>query len=156
MRIININKKLLAFMGDIFKFNKDKYWLCLYTSSYFLFITFIISFNTTKDIVITIYYLLVFITSINYWRNPEEGIRKTIDLFFVYIGCILCLIKIYSFKDEFNMYVALCLYFCIIIFYIIEFILAYFNCNKWVIFHMSLHIYCSLIGLIIIYDSIIQ
>ena len=41
-------------MGEIFKFNKDKYWLCLYTSSYFLFITFIISFNTTKDIVITI------------------------------------------------------------------------------------------------------
>ena len=45
--------------------------------------------KTTKDILLTLYYLSVFITSINYWRKPEEGIRKTIDLLCVYIGLIL-------------------------------------------------------------------
>jgi hypothetical protein len=153
MRIKNINKTLVSFMSKLFKFNTYKYGKFLYTSSFWLFITFIISFNTTKDILLTLYYLLVFITSINYWRKPEEGIRKTIDLLCVYIGLVFALIKIYSFKDEFNMFIALSLYLCIIIFYIIEFILAYFICNQWVLFHMTLHLYCSIIGLIIVYDN---
>ena len=153
MRIKNINKTLFSFMSKLFKFNTYKYGKFLYISSFWLFITFIISFNTTKDILLTLYYLSVFITSINYWRKPEEGIRKTIDLLCVYIGLILVLIKIYSFKDEFNMIVALSLYICIFIFYIIEFILAYFICNQWVLFHMTLHLYCSIIGLIIVYDN---
>jgi len=154
MRTININKKLLSIMSKIFNFNEDKYWLCLYTSSYFLFITFIISFNTNKDILLTLYFLSIFLTPINYWRKPEEGIRKSIDLLCVYIGCGLALIKIYSFKNEINMIIALSMYLCVVIFYILEFILAYFICNKWVIFHMALHIYCSIIGLIIIYDAL--
>jgi hypothetical protein len=40
------------------------------------------------DWFITIYYFLLCLTSINFWRKPEYGLRHKVDKLLVYIGVV--------------------------------------------------------------------
>ena len=53
-----------------------KYLLC---SSFFMLFASIISF-IKNDIYKFIYYIILFLTSINFWREPINGIRRNIDI----------------------------------------------------------------------------
>jgi len=105
-----------------------------------------------NDLYVTIYFILLFLTSINYWRRPEYGLRRNIDLFIVYIGVFIVSIQWILLKNEFNRYLFISLHFCCLIFYLLEFILVYFKSVKWIIFHMMIHIYGSLSALLIIFN----
>jgi hypothetical protein len=123
----------------------------LFYSSFSMLISTLIAIYM-NDIYITIYFLLLFLSSINYWRKPEYGIRRNIDLLIVKIGVIIVLSQICLLKNEFCRYIYASLAFCSLLFYIIEHILVYMNNVKWIIFHMSIHLYMSLSALFVIFN----
>ena len=103
----------------------------LFYSSFSMLISAIIAI-IMNDTAVTTYFILLFLTSINYWRRPEYGFRRNIDLFcrFVFLSMFLSV----SF------------------FYLIEQILVYYRSLKWIAFHMSIHIYVSLSALFIVFN----
>jgi hypothetical protein len=126
-----------------------KYLLC---SSFFMLFAIIISF-IKNDIYKFIYYIILFLTSINFWREPINGIRRNIDISVVYLGVIFTITQLCLLKNDFYMYCVVSMVFCCLIFYIIEFICVKYNSNKWIIFHMTLHLYASLLVVFILFDS---
>jgi hypothetical protein len=54
------------------------------------------------DTYISIYFFLLWLTSINFWRKPEYGMRRNIDWTIAYIGVIIALFEICLLKNEFN------------------------------------------------------
>ena len=98
----------------------------LFFSSFSMLISTLIA-TYMNDKYITIYFLLLFLSSINYWRKPEYGLRRNIDLLVVKIGILILLSQICLLKNEFCRYFYSSLAFCSLIFYIIEHILVYMN-----------------------------
>ena len=128
-----------------------KYSKFLFLSSFSMLIASLISY-IMNDSYITLYFFILFITSINHWRRPEYGIRRNIDLFIVMMGFFMLLWQLCLLKSEFNRYCLCCMLICCIIFYIIEHIMEYCNCMNWVILHMTIHIYASCSIFLIIFD----
>jgi len=101
---------------------------------------------------ISIYFFLLCLTSINFWRKPQYGIRHKIDKMLVYTGVIYFLFYTYILLNkEFYRIMFLNLFICVLSFDIIERICCYFNSTKWIIFHMTVHLYVSIMGLFIIF-----
>ena len=134
-----------------YRFNTKNYGRFLCYSSFCMLCSCLLSYYM-NDSYYSIYFLLLFLSSINHWRKPEYGIRRNIDLFVVYGGIVYTLLRLCLLKNEFNRYMLLSFLFCIIIFYSIEFICVYMNSNKWVIFHMSIHLYAALMILFVLFD----
>ena len=123
----------------------------LFLSSFSMLISAIIAV-IINDVYVTLYFFILFLTSINYWRKPEYGLRRNIDLFVVNCGIILVFYQVCLLKNEFCRFMFLSLAFCSLIFYIIEHILTYFNNLQWIIFHMTIHLYMSLTALFVIFN----
>ena len=128
-----------------------KYSIFLFYSSFWMLLATFISL-TVDDIYITCYFLLLFLTSINHWRRPEYGMRRNIDLCVVYIGLFILLLQMCLLKSEFNRYCVFSILVCCVVIYFIEHVLAYFNNKKWVILHMTLHIYVSCSPILLMFD----
>ena len=131
--------------------NTKKYSIFLFYSSFSMGLAMIISY-IMNDLYVSLYFLFLFLSSINHWRRPEYGIRRNIDLLIVYIGCAFTILRVCVLKNEFNRYIVLSMLFCIVIFYFFEYILIYFNSNKWVLLHMTIHLYSSLLILFVLFD----
>jgi hypothetical protein len=125
-----------------------KYLLC---SSFCMLFSSIVSY-IKNDVYKGIYYIILFLSSINFWNNPIHGLRRNMDLFIVYFGVLFTLSQLYLLKDDFYMYCILSMCLCCLVFYIMEFICVYYNSNKWVIYHMTLHLYASLLVVFILLD----
>ena len=123
----------------------------LFYSSFSMLLSAIIAI-IMNDIYITIYFILLFLTSINYWRRPEYGFRRNIDLLVVNIGIFTTLWQACLLKNEFCRFVFLSMALSCGIFYIIEYILIYNKSVTWIIFHMAIHMYTSLASLFIIFN----
>jgi hypothetical protein len=131
--------------------NEKQYSKFLFYSSFSMGLAMIISY-IMNDLYVSLYFLFLFLSSINHWRRPEYGIRRNIDLLIVYIGCAFTILRVCVLKNEFNRYIVLSMLFCIVIFYFFEYILVYFNSNKWVLLHMTIHLYSSLLILFVLFD----
>ncbi len=129
----------------------NKYSKFLFYSSFSMLISAIIAI-IINDLYVTVYFLLLFLTSINYWRRPEYGLRRNIDLFVVNCGVIIVFWQVCLLKDEFCQYIFLCLCACSVVFYIIEHILQHYDNLQWIIFHMAIHLYVSLSALFVIFN----
>lgn len=105
-----------------------------------------------NDIFITSYLILLFLTSINHWRQPEYGLRRNIDLTVVSIGVMYSLSQIFLLKDEFHRVCLLILGLCGTLMFALEYILVYFDSPKWIVFHMTLHMYASCAALLMLFD----
>lgn len=125
-----------------------KYLLC---SSLFILLSSIICL-IKKDFYKCAYYILLFLSTINYWINPIEGIRRNIDLTIVFLGPLFTISQFFLLKNELYIYISSCMILCCIFFFICEFIFIYFNSNKWVICHMCIHLYSSLLVIFILVD----
>ena len=123
----------------------------LFYSSFSMLVSAIIAI-IVNDIYVTLYFLLIFLTSINYWRRPEYGFRRDIDLFVVRCGVFIGFYQVSLLKNEFCRFMCLSIAFCSTVFYIIEHILVYFNSLKWIIVHMTIHLYMSLGALFVIFN----
>jgi len=84
---------------------------------------------------------MLLFTSINYWRNAAYGIRRYIDITVVMITS--CYFVIESIKRQpITNLVIICFYLiCIVVFYIFEHIFFYLQNPKWIVMHMTMHIY---------------
>ena len=121
----------------------------LFYSSFSMLIATIIS-CIMNDIYITSYFLVIFITSINYWRQPEYGLRRDIDMFMVKFGFGALLWQLFLLKSEFSRYCLVSFMICGLFFYLIEHILVYMKSVKWIVFHMAIHMYASCSALLVI------
>jgi len=126
-----------------------KYLLC---SSFFMLFSSVICY-IKNDIYKFIYYIILFLTSINFWRDPIHGLRRNTDICVVYLGVIFTMSQLYLLKNDFYMYCVVSMVFCCLMFYIMEIICVKYNSNKWIIFHMTLHLYASLLVVFILFDS---
>ena len=131
--------------------NQVKYKKYLFISSFCMLIASIISY-IKQDVYKLVYYTILFLTSINFWRDPIYGIRRNMDLCIVYLGVLFTLTQLYSLKNDFYMYCILSMCLCCLVFFIMEFICVKCLSNKWVIFHMTLHLYASLLVIFILFE----
>ena len=130
---------------------KYEYSKFLFYSSFTIGLSALIAY-IMNDLYITSYLILLFLTSINHWRQPEYGLRRNIDLTVVGIGVFYVLLKICLLKDEFHRVGLIILGLCSILMYILEYILQYMNSPKWIICHMTLHMYVSCAACLMIFD----
>ena len=126
-------------------------------SKFLLYSSFLIGISAfiayiMNDLYISVYLFLLFLTSINYWRKAEYGLRRNIDLTVVSIGAIYTLLYLFLLKDEFHRVGLLIIFFCCFLFFILEHILCYLGSAKWIVFHMALHIYFVCGSLLVIFD----
>jgi hypothetical protein len=133
------------------KFNTKEYGIFLFYSSFCMLFSIWLSYYM-NDYYFTFYFILLFLSSINHWRKPEYGLRRNIDLFIVYSGVVYTLLRVCLLSCEFNRVIILSMLFSCLVFYIIEFICVYYNSNKWVIYHMTLHLYGALMIIFILFD----
>ena len=144
------NNKKYSMAG--FKFPMDnQYSKFLFYSSFCMGVSAFIAY-IMNDLYITTYLILLFLSSINHWRQPEYGLRRNIDLTVVAIGVFYVLFKIFLLKDEFHRAALLIFGICGVIMFIFEYVLEYLDSPKWIIFHMTLHIYVSCAALLMIFD----
>jgi hypothetical protein len=123
----------------------------LFYSSFSMLISAIIAI-IINDIYVTIYFFILFLTSINYWRRPEYGLRRNIDLFVVNCGIVIVFYQVCLLKNEFCRFVFFSMSICSAVFYIIENILEYNKNLQWIIFHMAIHLYVSLSALFVVFN----
>lgn len=131
--------------------NSQNYSKFLFYSSFSMCLGFIISY-IMNDLYVSLYFLFLFLSSINHWRKPEYGIRRNLDLFIVYCGVACLIFQCSLLKSEFSRFIILSILFNCMVFYFIEYILVYFNSNKWVILHMCIHIYTLLVLAFLLID----
>jgi len=123
-----------------------KYSKYLFCSSFLMSVTALVTLYYDEGYT-SLYYFLLFLTSINFWRRPEYGFRRQLDQLLVYSGCLYVLYNVFLvLKTEFQRVTFISLFACVLIFDIIELLLCYFNSTKWIIFHMAIHLYVSLMG----------
>jgi len=126
-----------------------KYSKYLFYSSFTMSLTSLITLYFNEGIT-SFYYFILFLTSINFWRKPEYGIRYKMDKTMVYIGTCYVLFTIYMLLNkEFYRIMFINMFLCVLIFNIISHTLWMFHSTKWIIFHMAIHIYVSSMGLFI-------
>jgi hypothetical protein len=123
-----------------------KYSKYLFASSFLMSGTALVTLYY-DDGVTSLYYFLLFLTSINFWRRPEHGFRRQLDQLLVYSGCLYVFYNVFLvLKTEFQRVTFISLFFCVLLFDAIELILCYFNSTKWIVFHMAIHLYVSIMG----------
>lgn len=128
-----------------------KYSKYLFYSSFTMSLTALIALYFDEGVT-SFYYFILFLTSINFWRKPEYGIRHKMDKTVVYIGACYVFFIIYMLLNkEFYRIVFINMFLCVLIFDIISRTLCMFHSTKWIIFHMAIHIYASAMGLFIFF-----
>ena len=116
-----------------------------YTS--FLFgISFLLAIYLS-NIYASIYWFLLCVSSTNHWRNPDYDFKRNIDLFIVFIGLFNTIYYTRTLKTEFYKIMFIYLFICIIFLKILTYIYCYFNSTKWIIFHMTMHLYVFIMSL---------
>jgi hypothetical protein len=103
-----------------------------------------------KERILTLILFLLFLTSINFWRKPEYGLRRNIDIFLCWFVISYFITVEFLFLPEFNRVMCFSTGISILVFHIIEHILCSFKSLKWIIFHILMHIYASFFPVIII------
>ena len=124
----------------------SEYFLC---SSLFIFIVATTTFYN-NDYITSFFMTCLFSTSINFWRNPQYNIHRTLDMAMCKIIGIFFIINSFTFC-EFSRVLFECVILVAVLFNITENILWLCDSNKWVIFHLAIHIYVSYFILFIYY-----
>ena len=119
-----------------------------YTS--FLFFICSLLFFLYDFLLSSIIIFILFLSSINHWRNPQYNFHRTIDMIIVIIIGNFYIINSF-YKNEFCRVLYINLAISIVIFYILEFVLDFYKNNQWIIFHMAIHIYGTCIFILFLF-----
>jgi hypothetical protein len=128
-----------------------KYSKYLFYSSFTMSLTALIALYFDEGVT-SFYYFILFLTSINFWRKPEYGLRRNIDITVVYMYAVYTILNIFLLKHEFHRVFLLAVFLSVNLYNLVEYILYYFGSPKWIIFHMAMHIYVSFGIFLIILD----
>jgi len=119
-----------------------------YTSFLFLLSSFLIFFY--DSLLSSIIIFILFLTSVNHWKRPDNNIIKILDLIIVKLVGFLYLINSF-YKDEFYRVLSMNVAISMVMFYVIEHILDFYENNQWIIFHMSVHIYAVYVTILFLF-----
>lgn len=118
----------------------------LFYSSFLFGLSFIFAIFL-HNIYAVVYWFLLCLSSTNHWKNPDYDIKRKFDLFIVSIGICNNIYYIYNLPSEFYKKMFLYLFICTIFFHFMSCLLMSFHSTKWIIFHMSMHIYVAVMSL---------
>jgi hypothetical protein len=119
-----------------------------YTSFLFLICSFLIFLY--DSFLSSIIIFILFLSSINHWKRPDNNIIKRIDMIIVKIIGVLYIINSF-YKDEFYRVLTTNIAISILIFYIMEFVLDFYKNHQWIIFHMAMHIYGAYVFILFLF-----
>jgi hypothetical protein len=119
-----------------------------YTSFLFLICSFLIFLY--DSFLSSIIIFILFLSSINHWKRPDNNIIKRIDMIIVKIIGVLYIINSF-YKDEFYRVLTTNIAISILIFYIMEFVLDFYKNRQWIIFHMAMHIYGAYVFILFLF-----
>ena len=122
----------------------------LYYTSFLIGISSLVSLYY-QDYVTFLFMFLLFMSSIHFWKSPDYGHVRNIDMFLCKVIAVYFFINTLYFCDEFGRTVGFNAMSSIMIFYGIELILYSLGYKQWIVFHMSLHFYVSLFIPFILY-----
>ena len=104
-----------------------------------------------KDYVSFLFMFMLFLTSINYWYNPDYGLRRDIDMFLCKIISLYFYLTTLSVYDEYCNVVFVNVFYNILFLYSMEHLCCYFKNSKWIVFHMAIHLHLSLFSPFVLY-----
>ena len=111
-------------------------WLSL--SSCFMGITSLMLYQIEDDFCFLMGVLCM--TSLNHWRDyVDRGIRQTVYIAWLYLCILYVVYYMICYGSDFQQYLAMSVLLCIILFYKAYYLFP----NKWILFHMSTHLYMS-------------
>ena len=128
-----------------------------YAYSKYLFYS---SFSIGLSSVVSIYYrdyvsflflFMLFLTSINYWYNPDYGLRRDIDMYLCKVINIYFYVTTLSIYDEYCNVIFVNGFYHILFLYFMEHIFYRLKNNKWIVFHMSIHLYLAVLTPVVLY-----
>jgi hypothetical protein len=128
-------------------YNYSKY---LYYSSFLLGISSYISFYF-QDYYTFLFMFVLFLSSIQFWRKPDYGLQRDIDMFLCKCIAVYFYMNTLCFYDEFSRTMYIYVFICLFLFLMIEWVLYSLKHKKWIIFHMAIHIYVSFFTPFILY-----
>jgi len=114
----------------------------LYYSSFLLGFSSCISFYF-QDYYTFLFMFVLFLSSIQFWRKPDYGLQRDIDMFLCKCIAVYFYMNTLCFYDEFCRTIYIYVFICLFLFLIIEWILFSLKHKKWIIFHMTIHIYVA-------------
>jgi hypothetical protein len=117
----------------------------IYTSFLFLLSAFLNFFY--DSLLSSVIIFILFLTSVNHWKRPDNKIIKILDLIIVKLVGFLYFINSF-YKDEFYRILVMNIGISMVMFYVIEHILDFYENNQWIIFHMSVHIYAAYVTIL--------
>uniref|UniRef100_A0A6C0EUM8 Uncharacterized protein n=1 Tax=viral metagenome TaxID=1070528 RepID=A0A6C0EUM8_9ZZZZ len=123
-----------------------KYSKFLFYTSFLFEISFLFAIYLSNYYAI-FYWFMLFFSSTNHWKNADYGIKRKFDLLIVFIGFLNTIGYMFILPNEFYKKMCLFVFLCIIFFDIAERLCCYFNSTKWIIFHMTIHIYVFIMSL---------
>lgn len=104
-----------------------------------------------KDYSTFFFLFLLFLTSINYWKNPKQGISRNVDVFLVRFINVYFYGMTMVYCNEFQHTVFMNSLYSAMFLFLIEHVYAYYHHPHWVIFHMAIHIYLSFFTPFVLY-----
>lgn len=114
----------------------------LYYTSYLIGVSSLVSYYY-GDYTTFLYMFTLFLTSINYWRNPSYGIGRNIDLFLAKFINVYFYGTTLVYSNEYNHEVFVnCLYHVSFL-YFLEHIYLYYKNSQWVIIHIIIHMHLA-------------
>ena len=122
----------------------------LYYSSFLIGISSFISFYY-EDYKSFLFLFVLFISSIRYWRSPDYGWVRDLDMFICKCVGVYFYMNTLCYYDEYCRAVSIHVLMCMMIFYMIDIILCVMKNEKWIIFHMALHFYISFFTPFVLY-----
>lgn len=128
-------------------YNYSKY---LFYSSFLLGISSYISFYF-QDYYTFLFMFVLFLSSIKFWRKPDYGLQRDIDMFLCKCIAVYFYMNTLCFYDEFSRTMYIYVFMCLFLFLMIEWILFSLKHKKWIIFHMTIHIYVAFFTPFILY-----
>jgi hypothetical protein len=128
-------------------YNYSKY---LYYSSFLLGISSCVSFYF-QDYYTFLFMFVLFLSSIQFWRKPDYGLQRDIDMFLCKCIAVYFYMNTLCFYDEITRTIYSSCFTSILLFYMIEWLLYSLKNKKWIIFHMAIHIYVSFFTPFILY-----
>jgi len=114
----------------------------LYYSSYLFLVASMVSY-AYQDVLSSLFFLALFMTSINHWRNPCFGFNRLVDI----ACCILLVVYMYILfllnYGSFHLVFFEVLFTIILFVFLVEWVLYLMDHPFWIVFHLIIHTYAA-------------
>jgi len=104
-----------------------------------------------QDYITFLFMFALFMSSLRFWSKPDYGWVRNMDMFLCKCIAVYFYMNVLCYYDEYCRVVGFYCMMSNLFFYIVELILCSLKSNKWIIFHMFIHIHVSFFTPFILY-----